>query len=179
MENLHVNRERLWQSLMEMAEIGATPAGGCRRLSLSDEDRAGRELFAGWAREAGCDLTMDAMGNMFARRAGREAGAAPVMAGSHLDTQPTGGRFDGPLGVLAALEAVRTLNDGGVATRRPIEVVNWTNEEGSRFQPGCTGSAVWATPEVSRSARTTLTPIPAAAASTPPASRKRTRIASG
>ncbi len=138
-----INPERLWKSLMEMAAVGATPAGGCRRLALSDEDKAGRDLFVEWAKEAGCAITVDAAGNIFARREGTEPDAAPVLAGSHLDTQPTGGKFDGPLGVLAALEAVRAMNDHGVATHRPVEVAVWTNEEGTRFQPACTGSLVF------------------------------------
>jgi len=129
---------------MAMAEVGATPAGGSRRLALTDEDRAGRELFAGWARDAGLDLRADRAGNVFARRPGSDPGRPAVMAGSHLDTQPDGGRFDGVFGVLAALEAVRALNDAGVETKAPIDVVNWTNEEGGRFPRFCTGSAVYA-----------------------------------
>lgn len=139
-----VRGERLWADLMAMAEVGATPAGGSRRLALTDEDKAGRELFAGWAREAGLELRADRGGNVFARRAGRNPQAPAVMAGSHLDTQPDGGRFDGVFGVLAALEAVRALNDAGVETEAPIDVVNWTNEEGGRFPRFCTGSAVYA-----------------------------------
>jgi len=129
---------------MAMAEVGATPAGGSRRLALTDEDRAGRELFAGWARDAGLDLRADRAGNVFARRPGSDPDRPAVMAGSHLDTQPDGGRFDGVFGVLAALEAVRALNDAGVETKAPIDVVNWTNEEGGRFPRFCTGSAVYA-----------------------------------
>ena len=139
-----VRGDRLWGDLMAMAEVGATPAGGSRRLALTDEDRAGRELFAGWARDAGLELRADRTGNVFARRPGSEPGRPAVMAGSHLDTQPDGGRFDGVFGVLAALEAVRALNDAGVETKAPIEVVNWTNEEGGRFPRFCTGSAVYA-----------------------------------
>jgi beta-ureidopropionase / N-carbamoyl-L-amino-acid hydrolase len=139
-----VRGDRLWADLMAMAEVGATPAGGSRRLALTDEDRAGRELFAGWAREAGLELRSDRTGNQFARRPGSDPGRPAVMAGSHLDTQPDGGRFDGVFGVLAALEAVRALNDAGVRTAAPIEVVNWTNEEGGRFPRFCTGSAVYA-----------------------------------
>jgi len=139
-----VQRDRLWGDLMAMAEVGATPAGGSRRLALTDEDRAGRELFAGWARDAGLDLRADRAGNVFARRPGSDPGRPAVMAGSHLDTQPDGGRFDGVFGVLAALEAVRALNDAGVETKAPIDVVNWTNEEGGRFPRFCTGSAVYA-----------------------------------
>ena len=139
-----VQRDRLWGDLMAMAEVGATPAGGSRRLALTDEDRAGRELFAGWARDAGLDLRADRAGNVFARRPGSDPDRPAVMAGSHLDTQPDGGRFDGVFGVLAALEAVRALNDAGVETKAPIDVVNWTNEEGGRFPRFCTGSAVYA-----------------------------------
>jgi N-carbamoyl-L-amino-acid hydrolase len=128
---------------MEMAEIGATAAGGSNRQALSDDDVAGRELFAEWARGAGCTVMVDRIGNVFARRAGRDDAAAPVRSGSHLDTQPTGGRFDGVYGVLGALEVVETLHDHGIETDRPIEVVVWTNEEGSRFQYSMLGSAVW------------------------------------
>ncbi|MBI3991983.1 MAG: Zn-dependent hydrolase, partial [Candidatus Lambdaproteobacteria bacterium] len=143
MAEAKVNGERLWRSLMEMARIGATPAGGNCRLALSDEDRAGREAFLAWAREAGCAVTIDRMGNLFVRREGDDPAAAPVVAGSHLDTQPTGGRFDGVYGVLAGLEVLRALDDGGIRTRRPVEVVVWTNEEGSRFQPAMIGSGVF------------------------------------
>ena len=129
---------------MEMAEIGATPAGGVRRLALTGEDRRARALFARWAEEAGCAVAADRIGNLFARRAGREDGLAPVVAGSHLDSQPAGGRFDGAYGVLAALEAARALNDAGIATRRPVEAVSWTNEEGARWPPAMMGSAVHA-----------------------------------
>lgn len=139
-----VSGDRLWSDLMAMAEVGATPEGGCSRLALTDEDAAGRELFGRWAREAGLELRSDSAGNMFAGRAGSDPSLPAVMAGSHLDTQPNGGRFDGVFGVLAALEAVRALNDAGVRTAAPIEVVNWTNEEGGRFPRFCTGSAVYA-----------------------------------
>ena len=139
---LHVDGERLWSSLMTMGEIGGTPAGGCHRLSLSEEDGRARDLFRLWAEEAGCTVTVDAIGNMFARRAGTQPDAAPVAIGSHLDTVPMGGRFDGPYGVLAGLEVLRRLNDLGIETRRPIELVNWTNEEGSRFSPMTMGSSV-------------------------------------
>jgi N-carbamoyl-L-amino-acid hydrolase len=122
---------------------GRTPTG-LRRLALTDADREMRDLFAGWCREAGCTVTVDGMGNMFARRPGLDDALPPVVIGSHLDTQIAGGRFDGILGVLAGLEVIRTLNDGGVRTRRPIELVNWTNEEGARFQPPMLGSAVFA-----------------------------------
>lgn len=138
-----VNQERLWQSLMDMAKVGPGVAGGSRRLALTEEDRQGRDLFVAWAKAAGCAVSVDAIGNIFARRAGSEPDAAPVMTGSHLDTQPTGGRFDGVFGVLAGLEVLRTLNDRQVTTRRPVEVVVWTNEEGSRFQPAMFGSGVF------------------------------------
>lgn len=141
---LHVDGDRLWASLMTMAEIGATEGGGSHRLALSNEDRQARDLVAKWCTEAGAELRIDAIGNMFARRAGTDPDAAPVLVGSHLDTQPMGGRFDGVLGVLAALEILRTLKDADVRTKRPIELVNWTNEEGARFAPAMLGSAVFA-----------------------------------
>jgi len=128
---------------MELARIGATPKGGVRRVTLTPADREGRERFALWCREAGLELRVDAIGNMFARRAGKDAGAAPVVMGSHLDTQPNGGRFDGAYGVMAGLEVVRALNDAGIATRAPLEVACWTNEEGSRFVPTMMGSGVF------------------------------------
>lgn len=132
---LKCNGERLWASLMAMAQIGATARGGSCRLALSDEDKAGRELFSHWCREAGLALSVDAIGNLFARRAGTDPDAAPVMMGSHLDTQPEGGRFDGVYGVLAGLEVLRRLDDLGIQTRKPLEVAVWTNEEGARFTP--------------------------------------------
>jgi len=144
MRNLAIDAERLWASLMEMARIGATEKGGVNRQALTDLDRQGRDLFVAWAREAGCSVSVDAIGNIFARRPGRDDKLAPVMTGSHLDTQPTGGRFDGVYGVLAGLEVVRTLNDLGLATERPIEVAVWTNEEGCRFAPAMIGSGVFA-----------------------------------
>ncbi|WP_085584619.1 MULTISPECIES: Zn-dependent hydrolase [unclassified Pseudomonas] len=140
---LKINGERLWASLMAMAEIGATARGGSCRLALSDEDKAGRELFAHWCREAGMTVSVDAIGNLFARRPGTDPDAAPVMMGSHLDTQPEGGRFDGVYGVLAGLEVVRRLNDLNISTRKPLEVAVWTNEEGARFTPAMFGSAVF------------------------------------
>lgn len=142
--NLRIDGPRLWDSLMQMAEIGATPKGGCNRLTLTDLDRQARDLFAGWCEAAGCAVGVDAMGNMFARRPGSDPSLPPILMGSHLDTQPTGGKFDGPLGVLGALEVVRTLNDLGIRTRHPLEVVNWTNEEGSRFAPAMLSSGVFA-----------------------------------
>ncbi len=140
---LRIDGARLWQSLMTMAEIGATAKGGVRRLALSDVDRAGRALFTQWAEAAGCQVGSDGIGNMFARRPGRDDSLAPVLVGSHLDSQPTGGKFDGAYGVLAALEVVRSLADAGVETLRPIEIVNWTNEEGSRFAPAMMGSGAY------------------------------------
>ena len=142
--NLAINGPRLWDALMEMAEIGATPKGGCNRQALTGLDKQGRDLFAGWCKAAGCSVSVDAIGNMFARREGTDPELPPVMFGSHLDTQPTGGKFDGVLGVLAALEVVRSLNDLNIQTRHPIEIVNWTNEEGSRFAPSMTASGVFA-----------------------------------
>jgi beta-ureidopropionase / N-carbamoyl-L-amino-acid hydrolase len=143
-EPMRINGQRLWDSLMEMAQIGATPKGGVCRLALTDLDKQGRDLFARWAREAGCSISVDKMGNVFARRAGSDDSLAPVITGSHADSQPTGGKFDGIYGVLGGLEVIRTLNDHGVVTRRPIEVVIWTNEEGSRFAPAMVSSGVFA-----------------------------------
>ena len=144
MRNLTVNGERLWASLMELARIGATEKGGVCRLAASDLDAEARRLFIRWCEEAGCTVTVDRIGNIFARRPGRNPDLPPVMAGSHLDTQPTGGRFDGAYGVMAGLEVVRTLNDLGYETEAPIEIVAWTNEEGSRFSPAMVGSGVFA-----------------------------------
>ena len=142
--NIRINGPRLWSSLMEMAEIGATPKGGVKRLTLTDLDRQSRDLFAEWCRAAGCSITIDRMGSMFARRKGVDDSLPPVMVGSHLDTQPTGGKFDGALGVMAALEVVRSLNDLDIRTRHPIEICMWTNEEGSRYAPAMVGSGVFA-----------------------------------
>lgn len=142
--NLRVNPDRLWDSIHEMAEIGPGVAGGNNRQALTDADAEGRALFARWCDEAGLELGVDEMGSMFATRPGTDPDALPVYVGSHLDTQPTGGRFDGVLGVLAALEIVRTLNDLGIRTRRPIVVTNWTNEEGARFAPAIMASGVFA-----------------------------------
>ncbi|HSV93617.1 MAG TPA: M20 family metallo-hydrolase [Desulfobacterales bacterium] len=143
-ETLRVNGKRLRESLERMAEIGATPGGGVQRLTLTDEDRRARDLFASWLREIGCAVTVDRMGNMFGRRAARHDGLPPVMSGSHIDSQPRGGRFDGILGVMGALEVLRTLHESSVVTERPVVAVNWTNEEGSRFSPAMVGSGVWA-----------------------------------
>jgi N-carbamoyl-L-amino-acid hydrolase len=143
MDSLRVNGERLWRSLMDLARIGATPKGGVKRLALTDIDREGRDRFVAWARESGLETRVDAIGNIFAVRNGMQAGAPPVVMGSHLDSQPSGGKFDGAYGVLAGLEVVRTLNDAGVRTRAPLEVAAWTNEEGSRFTPTMMGSGVF------------------------------------
>ncbi|MEM7224046.1 MAG: Zn-dependent hydrolase [Pseudomonadota bacterium] len=144
MENLKTDGKRLWDSLMEMAKIGATKKGGVCRLALTDLDLESRRLFSRWAEEAGCTVSFDAMGNIFARRPGRNPDAPPILTGSHLDSQPTGGKFDGAYGVLAGLEVVRSLNDQGVETESPVEVVVWTNEEGSRFPPAMIGSGAFA-----------------------------------
>lgn len=144
MKEPRINGERLWGSLMELARVGATPRGGVRRITLTEEDRQGRDLFARWAKEAGLEVRSDAIGNVFARRAGADPSAAPVVMGSHLDSQPSGGKFDGAYGVMAGLEVIRTLNERGLRTRAPLEVVSWTNEEGSRFVPVMMGSGVFA-----------------------------------
>lgn len=144
MQDFRVNHERLWRSLMDLASIGATPKGGVRRVTLTEADRQGRDRFVSWAREAGLAVSVDAIGNIFARRPGADSGAAPVVMGSHLDSQPSGGKFDGAYGVMAGLEVVRTLNDVRIATRAPLEVAAWTNEEGSRFVPTMMGSGVFA-----------------------------------
>ena len=143
-DQIRINGERLLKRLMEMAQIGVTPKGGVCRVALTDEDKAGRDLFVKWCRDAGCTITIDQVGNIFARRSGKDDGLAPVLAGSHLDSQPTGGKYDGVYGVLAALEAIETLNDAGHTTLHPLEIVSWTNEEGARFAPGLTGSGTYA-----------------------------------
>jgi N-carbamoyl-L-amino-acid hydrolase len=140
---LRVDGKRLRASLEEMARIGATPAGGVQRLALSDEDKRARDLFVSWLEELSLAVSIDEMGNIFGRRAGRDESLAPVMMGSHIDSQPRGGRFDGILGVMGALEVMRTLNDHGLPTERPLEIVDWTNEEGSRFAPAMVSSGVW------------------------------------
>lgn len=142
--DLRVNGQRLWQALMTLAQIGATPKGGNCRLALTEEDRAGRDLVAGWLEDAGLTLRVDQIGNIFARRAGRNNELPPVVTGSHIDTQPTGGKFDGCYGVLAGLEVMRVLDEQGIETEAPLEVVIWTNEEGSRFVPVMMGSGVHA-----------------------------------
>jgi N-carbamoyl-L-amino-acid hydrolase len=142
--NIAVNGERLWAAVMETAQIGATPKGGVRRLTLTDLDKQVRDWFRAACEAAGCTVSIDDMGNMFARRPGRDNSLPPIAMGSHLDTQPTGGKFDGIIGVLSGLEVVRTLNDLQIETNAPIEVVNWTNEEGSRFAPAMLCSGVFA-----------------------------------
>src|SRR5258708_26473206 len=142
MPNTEIDGERLWSSLMELARIGATPKGGVRRITLTPADREGRELFARWCREAALEVRVDAIGNMFARRAGADAAAAPVMMGSHLDTQPNGGKFDGAYGVMAGLEVIPTLTDPAAKTRAPLEAARGPTEEGSRSFPTIRGSRV-------------------------------------
>jgi N-carbamoyl-L-amino-acid hydrolase len=142
--NVTIDGERLWSTLMETAEIGGTPKGGIRRLTLSEEDRRVRDWFRQACEAAGCTVTVDGVGNMFARRPGRNDALPPICMGSHLDTQPTGGKFDGCLGVLAGLEVLRSLQAIGYETNAPIELVNWTNEEGARFTPAMMASAAFA-----------------------------------
>jgi beta-ureidopropionase / N-carbamoyl-L-amino-acid hydrolase len=144
LSNVRIDGQRLWDGLMEMAQIGATAKGGCKRLTLTDLDKEARNLFIRWCRDAGCAVSIDAMGNIFARRAGADDRLPPVMMGSHLDTQPTGGKFDGVLGVLGALEVLRSINDLKIKTKYPIEIANWTNEEGSRYAPAMLSSGVFA-----------------------------------
>jgi N-carbamoyl-L-amino-acid hydrolase len=143
-ENLRINGTRLWDSLMEMAQIGPGIAGGNNRQTLTDADNEGRHLFASWCKATGMTMGVDTMGNMFATRPGTDPSALPVYMGSHLDTQPTGGKYDGVLGVLGGLEVVRTLNDLGIKTKHPIVVTNWTNEEGTRYAPAMLASGVFA-----------------------------------
>jgi len=143
MNELRVNGGRLWDALMELAKIGATPKGGVKRLTLTDLDKQGRDLVVGWGRDAGLAVTVDQIGNVFMRRDGIDNSLPPVVTGSHIDTQPTGGKFDGNYGVLAGLEVIRTLNERDIRTQAPIEVAFWTNEEGSRFVPVMMGSGVF------------------------------------
>jgi N-carbamoyl-L-amino-acid hydrolase len=150
MQNLQIDAQRLWDTLMESAKFGATPKGGICRLTLSDFDRQVRDWFKSKCEALGCTVTVDEVGNMFARRPGKDDKLAPIAMGSHLDTQPTGGKFDGVLGVLGALEAMRTLHHAGYETNAPIEIVNWTNEEGSRFSRPCSSC----TSSKARSSRT-------------------------
>ena len=139
-----VREDRLWQRHADMAKLGGTPKGGVNRQALSPEDAAARNQLAAWAKARGFAISTDAIGNLFVRREGSDPAAAPVLSGSHMDSQPTGGRFDGMYGVLAAFEVLEALEDAGARTRRPVVAVAWTNEEGSRFQPGAMGSAVFA-----------------------------------
>ena len=143
-ENLRINGDRLWDSLVQMAKIGPGVAGGNNRQTLTDEDGEGRALFQSWCETAGCEMGLDQMGNMFARREGSDPDALPVYVGSHLDTQPTGGKYDGVLGVLGGLEILRSLNDMSIKTRHPIVVTNFTNEEGTRYAPAMLSSGVFA-----------------------------------
>ncbi|UVK36188.1 Zn-dependent hydrolase [Mesorhizobium sp. AR10] len=143
-ENLRINSDRLWDSIMEMAKIGPGVAGGNNRQTVTDEDGEGRHLFKRWCEAAGLEMGLDEMGTMFARREGTDPSLPPVYVGSHLDTQPTGGKYDGVLGVLGGLEVVRSLNDLGIKTKHPIVVTNWTNEEGARFAPAMMASGVFA-----------------------------------
>ena len=142
--NLKINADRLWDSLMEMAKIGPGVAGGNNRQTVTDEDGEGRHLFQKWCEAEGCTMGLDTMGNMFARYEGSDPDALPVYVGSHLDTQPTGGKYDGVLGVLGGLEVIRSLNEQGIKTKHPIVVTNWTNEEGTRFAPAMLASGVFA-----------------------------------
>ena len=142
--NIAIDGERMWATIMETAQIGGTPKGGIRRLTLTDLDRQVRDWFRSACEAAGCTVVVDDMGNIFARRAGRDPTLPPIAIGSHLDTQPTGGKYDDIIGVLAGLEVLRTLNDQGHETNAPIEVIDWTNEEGSRFAPAMLSSGVFA-----------------------------------
>jgi N-carbamoyl-L-amino-acid hydrolase len=143
-DTLHIDGERLWSTLHQLAEIGATPAGGVARVALTDADRAGRDRFVAWATELGCSIHIDRIGNLFARYEGTDPGRAPVVIGSHLDSQPTGGRYDGAYGVMVGLEVLRVLHDAALQLPAPIEVVSWTDEEGARFPPAMLGSGVFA-----------------------------------
>ena len=142
-KDIRINGARLQSSLEKMAKIGATPGGGVQRLALSDEDKQARDLLVGWMKEAGCEITIDEMGNIFGRRPGKNRDLDPVMTGSHVDSQPKGGRFDGILGVMGGLEVLRTLHENNIQTERDIVLVDWTNEEGSRFAPAMVSSGVW------------------------------------
>jgi N-carbamoyl-L-amino-acid hydrolase len=143
-DDIRINGDRLREAMEEMAGIGATPAGGVQRLALSDEDRQARDRFVSWVRELRLEVWIDEMGNIFARRPGKNNALPPVVSGSHLDSQPRGGRFDGVLGVMGALEVLRALDEHTIETERPVVIVDWTNEEGSRFPPAMVGSGVWA-----------------------------------
>jgi N-carbamoyl-L-amino-acid hydrolase len=144
LKDLRVNGKRLQNTLEEMAKIGATPGGGVQRLTLTDEDKQARDLFVSWLKELSLEVVIDEMGNIFGKRAGQNNDLPPVMSGSHIDSQPKGGRFDGILGVMGPLEVLRTLNENNIETERPIVIVDWTNEEGSRFAPAMVASGVWA-----------------------------------
>ena len=144
MQNLQIDGQRLWDTLMHTAQFGATPKGGICRLTLTDLDRQVRDWFKSQCEALGCTVAIDEVGTMFARRPGKNPNLPPIAMGSHLDTQPTGGKFDGVLGVLGALEAMRTLHETGYETNAPIEIVNWTNEEGARFAPAMLASGVFA-----------------------------------
>jgi N-carbamoyl-L-amino-acid hydrolase len=144
LKDLRVNGKRLQSTLEEMAKIGATPGGGVQRLTLTDEDKQARDLFVSWLKDLDLEITVDEMGNIFGRRAGKNNDLPPVMSGSHIDSQPKGGRFDGILGVMGPLEVLRTLHENNIETERPIVIVDWTNEEGSRFAPAMVSSGVWA-----------------------------------
>src|SRR5580700_6815642 len=144
MQNLQIDAQRPWDTLMDTAQIGGTPKGGICRLTLTDLDRQVRDWLKARCEALGCTVTVDEVGSMFAHRPGKNPALPPIVMGSHLDTQPTGGKFDGALGVLAALEALRTLHDLGYETNAPIEIVNWTNEEGARFAPAMLASGVFA-----------------------------------
>ena len=141
---IKINGERHWKRMMDMAKIGKTPKGGVCRVALTDEDKIGRDLFIEWCKAAGCTIEIDQLGNIFAKRAGKDNSIPPIMIGSHLDSQPTGGKYDGVYGVLAGLEVIETLNDHHIQTQAPIEIVSWTNEEGARFAPAMVASAVFA-----------------------------------
>ncbi len=143
-KDLRINGKRLQGTLEAMAKIGATPGGGVQRLTLTDEDKTARDLFVKWLKEIDLTVTIDEMGNIFGRRAGSDDSLPPVMSGSHIDSQPKGGRFDGILGVMGPLEVLRTLHENDIETKRPIVIVDWTNEEGSRFAPAMVSSGVWA-----------------------------------
>ncbi len=143
MNTLRINKQRLWDSLMEMAQFGATEKGGCNRLAATALDGQARDLFVSWCKAAGCTISIDKMGNIFARRAGKNNDLPAVVTGSHLDTQPTGGKFDGVFGVLAGVEVLRTLHENNIETNAPFEFSVWTNEEGSRFAPAMQGSGVY------------------------------------
>jgi N-carbamoyl-L-amino-acid hydrolase len=143
MAAISIDSQRLWKSLMDLARIGATEKGGVRRLALSELDGEARDIFIRWCKEAGCSVAIDGIGNIFARRPGRDNALPPIITGSHIDTQPSGGKFDGNYGVMAGLEVIRTLNDHKIRTEAPIEVAVWTNEEGSRFTPVMMGSGVF------------------------------------